>query len=196
MKTEPTSLTDFYFNLLYTDRYLKAGQMNKPINMISNSTNQQHVFIKMALKAWNSELARADQFIFDLSDEKWYNQVSPGRNRAIYLIGHLIASNDSLFEILGIGKRLYPELELAFIRNADQSDQDMPDPSLLKTYWYKVHEGLKYSFLTITDDEWLSRHTAMTDQDFDLDPMRNKLSVLMSRSRHLSYHLGQLKLIK
>ena len=196
MVNQPIALHAFYYDLLYTDRYLRTNTMTKQLKMTTDQMKQQQVLIQMTIRAWDGEVAKADQYIFDLPDEKWYSEVSPGRNRAIYLIGHLTASNDSLFEILGVGQRLYPELEAAFIRNPDRSGLDMPDPGIIKTHWFKVHEGLRYSFLTISDEEWFGRHMAMTDEDFAMEPMRNKLNVLMSRTRHLAYHLGQLKLIQ
>lgn len=158
--------------------------------------DQQEVFITMALRAWETELTRAGNFIAGLSDEQYFNEVAPGRNRAIYLIGHLIVVNDSLFEILGTGKRLYPEWSAVFVQNPDKSDLEMPSVSDLKTAWEQVHEGLKTSFVSLSPADWFSRHHAMTDQDFEADPSRNKLSVLLGRIRHLAYHMGQLKLLK
>jgi hypothetical protein len=32
----------------------------------------------------------------------------------------------------------------------------------------------------------------MTDEDYAKDPMRNRLSVLLSRTNHLSFHIGQI----
>jgi hypothetical protein len=48
----------------------------------------------------------------------------------------------------------------------------------------------------MTADAWLSRHESMTDADFEKDPARNKLSVLLNRTNHLSFHFGQLRLLK
>ena len=45
-------------------------------------------------------------------------------------------------------------------------------------------------------DDWFSRHTAMTDEDFEKEPGRNKLSVVINRTNHMAYHLGQLVLVK
>ncbi len=39
--------------------------------------------------------------------------------------------------------------------------------------------------------EWLQRHAAVSGEDFAKDPLRNRFSILLSRTNHLSYHLGQ-----
>jgi hypothetical protein len=36
----------------------------------------------------------------------------------------------------------------------------------------------------------------MTEEDFEKEPGRNKLSVLINRTNHMAYHLGQLVLLK
>ena len=38
------------------------------------------------------------------------------------------------------------------------------------------------------------KHTAVSDEDFAANPLRNRLSVLLSRTRHLAYHIGQIAL--
>jgi hypothetical protein len=48
----------------------------------------------------------------------------------------------------------------------------------------------------MSTDSWFSRHASMTDEDFEKDPARNKLTTLLSRTNHLSYHFGQLRLLK
>ena len=49
-------------------------------------------------------------------------------------------------------------------------------------------------------DELIEKSTAIlnnaTDEDFAKEPARNKLSVLLNRTNHLAYHLGQLRLLK
>jgi hypothetical protein len=35
----------------------------------------------------------------------------------------------------------------------------------------------------------------MTDEDFKANPLRNRLAVLLNRTNHLSYHLGQAALV-
>jgi len=47
----------------------------------------------------------------------------------------------------------------------------------------------------LPEELWLARHNAMTDEDFEANPLRNRLSVLINRTNHFHYHLGQLRLL-
>ena len=38
---------------------------------------------------------------------------------------------------------------------------------------------------------WLQRYTAVSEEDFAKDASRNRFAILLSRTNHLSYHLGQ-----
>jgi len=39
--------------------------------------------------------------------------------------------------------------------------------------------------------DWAQRHAVVSEEDFAKDPSRNRFAVLLSRTNHLSYHLGQ-----
>ena len=41
------------------------------------------------------------------------------------------------------------------------------------------------------DTDWVQRHSAVSEEDFAKDASRNRFSILLSRTNHLSYHLGQ-----
>ncbi len=124
------------------------------------------------------------------------NEFAPGRNRGIYLVGHLVAYHDMLSEILGTGKRNYPEMELQFLRTPDKSSLQNTSITELRQRWAAVHERLRNEFEALPADAWLARHESMTDDDFEKDSLRNKLSVLLSRTNHIAYHFGQMRLLK
>ena len=44
--------------------------------------------------------------------------------------------------------------------------------------------------------EWFEKHTAVADEDFIKEPHRNKLNIILTRTTHLQYHIGQLILLK
>jgi hypothetical protein len=48
----------------------------------------------------------------------------------------------------------------------------------------------------MTAEQWLEKHTSVSDEDFAKEPHRNKLSVLISRTNHLANHIGQLLFLK
>jgi hypothetical protein len=43
----------------------------------------------------------------------------------------------------------------------------------------------------MSQSDWLQRHSAVSEEEFAKDPSRNRFSILLSRTNHLSYHLGQ-----
>jgi hypothetical protein len=111
------------------------------------------------------------------------------------VLGHLVAVDDAISEIMGTGKRAYPELFAPFVQEPDKPGTEIPSVEELKNYWNLVHERLKQEFITLAPANWFDRHNSMTDEDFEKDPSRNKLSVLLNRTGHLAYHLGQLRLL-
>lgn len=150
----------------------------------------------MALHAWNTQIGRAEKLFGGFTDEGLEKEVAPGKNRVIYLLGHLIAIHDALIGTLGIGERLHPGLDKAFIQNPDKSGLDMPTAAILRQYWTDVHKHLTDHFNRLPAADWFKRHNSMTDEDFAKEPSRNRLSVLMNRTSHVAYHLGQVVLAK
>ncbi len=146
----------------------------------------------MALSAWDTYNARVTKLIDALSDEQLAAETAPGRNTGIYLFGHLVAVSDGLFPILGFGERLYPELDKIFVDNPDKSGFEMPSINSLKEYWKKVNDKLTDHIIRVPEDEWFTRHTKVSEADFANEPHRNKLNILINRTNHTSYHLGQL----
>lgn len=157
---------------------------------------QKEIFVQMALNAWNTQMGRADKFFNAVSDEDLDKQVAPGKNSIKYLLGHLIAVNDGMITLYGLGNRSYAHLDEAFIKNPDRSNLEMPNAVELRDQWKKSNQELSDHFMRMPVDDWFSRHTAMTDDDFSKEPSRNKLSVLLNRTGHMAYHLGQLMLAK
>jgi hypothetical protein len=158
--------------------------------------DHRQTFIQMALKAWNIHVNRLDKFFDGLSDEALLYEVAPGKNRIVYLMGHLVASNDSMVGLFGLGERKYAHLDEPFLKNPDKSSLAIPGPAELRKIWKESNAQLTAHFSKMLPNEWFSKHTAMTEEDFEKEPGRNKLSVLINRTNHMAYHLGQLALVK
>ncbi len=157
---------------------------------------QQDIFIKMALDSWYTHINRVGKLLESLSDEALAAEVAPGRNTGVYLFGHLVAVHDAMIPLLNIGSKLYPQLEEPFIKQPDKSALEKPSFPQLRTYWTEVNNALTLSFNLMNADEWLQKHTAVSEEDFAKSPLRNKLNVLLSRTNHLAYHTGQLAFLK
>ena len=98
--------------------------------------------------------------------------------------------------LMSLGNKLYPELQNIFVDNADKSGFAFPSIAELKTYWNKVNETLRQHFNTMQPAAWFTKHTAVSEEDFAKEPHRNKLNILINRTNHQSYHLGQMAYLK
>jgi hypothetical protein len=158
--------------------------------------NEQQLFVKMALDAWNTQVDRTNKLFNSLSDAQLQGEVAPGRNSGVYLLGHLTAIHDNLFPLLGLGEKRYPQLDEIFVKNPDKSGLEKPGLKELRNYWDEVNKNLSQYFNQLTTEEWFQKHTAVSDEDFAKEPHRNKLNVLLNRTSHLANHLGQLIFLK
>jgi hypothetical protein len=165
--------------------------------MTPAQTAEQTV-VASALFAWNQQLERAQKLFAPLSDEQLRKEIAPGKNRMIYLYGHLVAVHDRMRPLLGIGPQLHPQLDAPFLTEGDRSvaDGNLPSAADLKRMWDEVHTSLNDAFDKFTAGDWTSKHTAVSDEDFAKNPLRNRLAVLLSRTSHIAYHLGQGALVK
>src|ERR1700675_2429276 len=98
----------------------------------------EKALIDSALRVWKSNVERAEQLFGGLSPGQLEQEVAPGKNRLIYLWGHLAAVNDGLFPLLGIGERLHPEFDGMFISNPDKSVQLTVSGQSLKAAWQEI----------------------------------------------------------
>jgi hypothetical protein len=157
---------------------------------------QQELFIKMVLDAWYLQIKRSDDVFNSLSDEQLLQEVSPGRNRGVYLLGHLTAVHDRMLPLLGLSEQLYPQLYDLFVLNPDKAIAKIPASSKLRQFWNKVNTTLAEHFSRTTPEAWLQKHASVSEEDFAKEPHRNKLNLVINRTNHLSTHLGQLIFLK
>jgi len=148
-------------------------------------------YVALGLKVWKTQIGRADKLFGSLSSEEVLREIAPGRNRLLYLWGHLTATYDAMLPLLGLGERLHPELDAAFISTPDKSKADIPSHDQVRRAWNVVNAELWKGFEKMSWSDWLARHTAVSEEDFAKDASRNRFAILLSRTNHLSYHLGQ-----
>jgi len=149
-----------------------------------------------ALRNWRINMDRAGKFFGSLSDEELQIEVAPGRNRLIYVWGHLTAINDAILPLLGFGPKQYPELDLLFLSNPDRALPKVIAGPELKHIWMELDDVLWKEFAKLSPADWLARHNSVSPEDFDREPHRNRYSVLLGRTTHLAYHHGQAILAK
>lgn len=158
--------------------------------------DQQELVIKMIIAEWQKQNARLDQLLDTLSEEQLTRATAPGRNTGIYLLGHLTAVNDGIIPLLGFGEKLHPELEPLFLTNPENPAIERPSITTLKKYWKEVNAVLDENISKMKTEDWFTPHSAVTAESFQKEPHRNKLNILINRSNHQSYHLGQLAYLK
>lgn len=152
--------------------------------------------IKMTLNRWYGSVASLDKLLSVLSDEQLLQETAPGKNRGVYLLGHLVAVHDDMLVLLDLGEKQYPELTEPFIKLADKVATELPSVAELRNYWTKQNALLREKFDQLTSEQWFERHTAVSAEDFAKEPHRCKLNIIISRTSHLEYHTGQIALLK
>jgi len=153
-------------------------------------TNEE-LFLAVALNGWKGNIERGDKMFSGLSEEELLKEVAPGRNRLIYLWGHLTATHDAMLPLLGLGRRHYPEFDIAFISNPDNKQAGIPPVESVRKAWREVNGKLFEGFADLSTAGWLKKHAALSEEDFLKEPLRNRFAILLSRTNHLAYHLGQ-----
>jgi len=156
----------------------------------------KQISVKCVLDAWNSRIEAADKIFASLTDDDLQKEVSPGRNRAIYLLGHLALVHDKMLPLLDLEPQRYAHLEEAFLHKPDRSVSEIPTAKELREIWKDVNSRLASHYNKLSADDWFKRHTSVSEEDFIKEPHRNRLNVVIGRTNHLQYHIGQVALIK
>jgi len=83
-----------------------------------------------------------------------------------------------------------------FLKLADKTTDQIPTIPELRSYWMKQCEILQEKINQLNAEQWFEKHTAVSSEDFIKEPHRNKLNIIITRTSHLQYHIGQLRLLK
>ena len=154
------------------------------------------IMVKMILDRWYAQIKNFDTVLNSITDEQLQKEIAPNKNRGIYLLGHLIAVHDDMLPLLNFGDKIYPELYEPFLKSPDKSITEIPSAKELRALWSRQNEILNSKFDNLQPDEWFQKHASVSADDFIKEPHRNKLNIIITRTSHLSYHLGQFVLLK
>jgi hypothetical protein len=154
----------------------------------------EQITVKMIFDRWHALVKQFDTALAALSDEALQKEIAPGKNRGIYLLGHLIAVHDDMIVLLDFGNKIFPEINETF-KSADRSVAIIPSAKELRVMWNKMNETLTQHFNSLQPADWFQKHTAVTAEDFIKEPHRNKLNIIITRTSHLAWHAGQFALI-
>jgi hypothetical protein len=104
--------------------------------------------VALGLKAWKTRIERADKLFRSLSSDDVLRDIAPGKNRFLYLWGHLTAIHDAMLPQLGMGERVYPEFDVAFVSSPDKSQAAIPSHEQVRQAWTTVDGELLKRFET------------------------------------------------
>ncbi|HTF80365.1 MAG TPA: DinB family protein [Cytophagales bacterium] len=156
----------------------------------------EQTMVKMVLDRWYAQVRNMDNFLSTVTDVQLQSEIAPNKNRGVYILGHLIAVNDAMLPVLDFGDKLFPELYKPFLELPDKAVNEIPSAQELRPLWNKLNTVLSSKFDSLQADEWFQRHTSVSAEDFEKEPHRNKLNIIVTRTTHLAYHTGQVILLK
>ena len=157
---------------------------------------QKQILVKSVLDSWNARIKEANNIIDNLTDEQLQKEIAPNKNRGTYLLGHLTAVNDKMLPLLNFEPQQFSNLDDTFLSKPDKAVAEIPSGKDLRSNWKSSNEKLAKHFEALKPDEWFEKHSAVSTEDFAKEPHRNRINVVLGRTSHLSYHLGQLALLK
>ncbi|MDK9699700.1 MAG: DinB family protein [bacterium] len=132
--------------------------------------------------------------IDDLSEAEMQQTVAPGTNHGIWLLGHLIVSDDDLGAYLGIGEKQYPDLFPVYGQGSKcKPPSSYHSLSELKAMWKAVSDRNIDMLSQFSDDELDKPHAQVKDPDRDF--FKTKFRVISFWILHQQYHAGQLGLL-
>ncbi|MCW3121420.1 MAG: hypothetical protein JWQ38_912, partial [Flavipsychrobacter sp.] len=129
-----------------------------------------NLMVKLVFDRWNASVKNFDTLLNTLTDEQLEKEIAPGKNRGIYLFGHLIAVHDDMLILLGMGDKLYPGLAEPFLTSADKVVTRIPSATELRGYWTKQCDVMKQQFDRLDPEDWFEKHTAVSAEDFSKEP--------------------------
>lgn len=157
---------------------------------------QNQIMVKMVLDRWFSLVRNFDTTLNALTDEDLDREIAPGRNRGIYLLGHMVAVHDDMLRLLDWGKSMYPQLHEPFVHSPDKAIAQIPSAKELRACWAEQNSFLAPKINGLQTADWFEKHTAVSTEDFAKEPHRNKLNIMLTRCTHLAYHHGQIILLE
>jgi hypothetical protein len=128
-----------------------------------------------------------------LSDDDLANHIAPQRNHGIWILGHLIFSEDELAVYLGKDNFLFPEYETLFGMGTPLLPvQQYPPAQVLREQWAQVVARNRQVLANVSDAEWNEPHTRIGSQDPLDDFFKTKGRTWAIWILHQTLHLGQL----
>lgn len=148
--------------------------------------------LAICLLQWDVYNNRMEKVLKTINHETFNTPIIANGNSPSWIIGHLADTDDKLLELFGIRQRMFPELSTIYHHDKATNQRGHLSKQEIQEKWQAIIAELNRAFKTWNENEWLSRHTAVKEEDFKKEPHRNKLNVMLSRVSHKASHLGQI----
>ena len=142
----------------------------------------------IAMRDW------VDMYLNELSDEELKSDIISGKNHGVWILGHLVASDDTLTEYLGYGPVLFPKTQRFAQSSMLIQVEECPPTSVLREQWKKVCEKNDSAYQLLRDEDLDQPHAMLTGNIED-DYFKTKQGVIINWTLHQVHHAGQLALL-
>lgn len=151
---------------------------------------------KQFFEQWKAMVEWVNENLELLTDEELQAELSPGKNHGVWLLGHIIESEDNLSVYLGKAPRLYPEYEAIFGQRSKLLPVgEYPLVALLRSQWVGVVAKNETILSQMPDAEWNEPHAKLQPGEEETDYFATKGRCIMIWILHQNYHNGQLSLL-
>jgi DinB superfamily len=148
----------------------------------------------LLLEQYHFMLTWINMYLNALTDEELRSEIVPGKNHGVWILGHLVASDDTLSEYIGCGPTLFPDTQLFSQGNTLLPVDECKSPTILRVEWKHVCEKNEAIYNALTDTE-LDQPHALLQGNPDEDYFKTKQGVLLNWPLHQAHHAGQLALL-
>lgn len=121
--------------------------------------------LNICLLQWDTYNKRIQKTLDTISDENFNKPIVAGSNSPSWIFGHLAEADDSLLELLGIGSRKFPELKDIYHHERGSNQAGHLSKAEIITKWRDILTELDRAFKSWNEKDWLSRHTAVSEED-------------------------------
>lgn len=132
-----------------------------------------------------------NMYVNSLSDKDFEMELSPGKNHGVWILGHLVTSDDDFSFYMGKGDFMFPEYHDLFGQGCKLLPvENYPKVVVLKDNWNKIFQKNKIIYGNFKDNEFDE-----TPENMNADMLnyfKTKGHVVMAWQLHQMYHGGQL----
>ena len=146
---------------------------------------------KHLMMQWEWMLNWVNGSLDDLSDKDLETNIYDTGNTGIWILGHLIVSDDDFSLYVDRGDFIFPQYREYFASGSVQrSINEYPAVPELRDAWAKVAEKNRKIYSSFTDEELTKPHARINEKGQDFVKTRGEVAAVWQF--HQVYHAGQL----